>query len=438
MRGDLIKPYLLVAAPNKPENTGGVTLLEQTAKFDVVINNTPKGYMTAGVFECWLKHLRAEMQHKEKVILLLDGHRSHCTVEVQTMAKRLNIVLVYLPPNTTHGLQIMDQLFHRFNEARVLAHQELVPDVHLNMDLKIGIHITVVALDKMASISRQEVVGAWRACGITQSGFDKRYLRQPPPPSSNVTATSLPQNTEEDSPQLDSQPTEPVLLSPATARRLAVKFKTLKSDLKQATSRTREIQAQQEGTVRGTLLAQQESLQGSKAKKFKVKARGRAADFDDGQADTEEKRAEKAWRSQEAEVRQWLQSCSVEVPPMGQRFGIKAQKEALQKLGFSPKATAKEVHQQLLQAMTHDSEQEAASAAATAATAIQPSAASGDATTPAIPPEETEEDDWDAEDSQPAVFNSSEIQVDHALIEAELGKLGPEDKIYWQKMKSRI
>jgi hypothetical protein len=42
------------------------------------------------------------------VLLLLDGHQCHFTAKVIEAAKQNNIIILCLPPHTTHGLQPLD------------------------------------------------------------------------------------------------------------------------------------------------------------------------------------------------------------------------------------------------------------------------------------------------------------------------------------------
>jgi len=48
----------------------------------------------------------------EKVILILDGHCSHKSLEVIDLARSSGVVIVCLPPHTTHKLQPLDRTFY--------------------------------------------------------------------------------------------------------------------------------------------------------------------------------------------------------------------------------------------------------------------------------------------------------------------------------------
>ncbi|XP_072036875.1 uncharacterized protein [Amphiura filiformis] len=77
---------------------------------------TKNGWVTSIAFEKWFDELFVPYVNKyvkpilkeKKIILLLDGHRSHETLHLLTEAKKHDIEIVCLPPNTTHVLQPLD------------------------------------------------------------------------------------------------------------------------------------------------------------------------------------------------------------------------------------------------------------------------------------------------------------------------------------------
>jgi hypothetical protein len=61
----------------------------------------------------WLKHnFNPQTQARNKSggyrLLILDGHNSHCTFEFCQYAERNKIIILCLPPHTTHKLQPCD------------------------------------------------------------------------------------------------------------------------------------------------------------------------------------------------------------------------------------------------------------------------------------------------------------------------------------------
>ena len=76
------------------------------------ISTSESGWMTscnffefiANVFLPWVKEKNVHLP----VILFLDGHSTHMTLQVSTFCEENNIILYLLPPNTTHILQPAD------------------------------------------------------------------------------------------------------------------------------------------------------------------------------------------------------------------------------------------------------------------------------------------------------------------------------------------
>ena len=71
----------------------------------------PSGWMTAAGFLTFLKHFVAHVRPSptDKVILLLDNHVSHLSVDVLKFAKDNGVVMVSFPPHCSHKLQPLDR-----------------------------------------------------------------------------------------------------------------------------------------------------------------------------------------------------------------------------------------------------------------------------------------------------------------------------------------
>ncbi|XP_017302856.1 uncharacterized protein LOC108253432 [Diaphorina citri] len=71
-------------------------------------SSTESGWMQDYVFEKWLTKF-VQVQHIEKPILVtFDGHGSHLTYNVTKIAQENGLILLCLPPNTSHALQPLD------------------------------------------------------------------------------------------------------------------------------------------------------------------------------------------------------------------------------------------------------------------------------------------------------------------------------------------
>lgn len=71
----------------------------------------PSGWSSSDIFMVFLRHL---VQHSHatdtnKILLVLDNHESHISVESLNYAKEMGIVMLTLPPHTSHKLQPLDR-----------------------------------------------------------------------------------------------------------------------------------------------------------------------------------------------------------------------------------------------------------------------------------------------------------------------------------------
>lgn len=71
------------------------------------------GYMVSELFNRWMDHFikYAKPSKEEKVILILDGHASHTSLDALIKAKENGVVMLCLPPHCTHRLQPLDVAF---------------------------------------------------------------------------------------------------------------------------------------------------------------------------------------------------------------------------------------------------------------------------------------------------------------------------------------
>lgn len=72
---------------------------------------TPSGWMTTEIFVQWLKHFISYSHPTQEfpVLLLMDNHISHVSIEAKKLARENNVCLLTLPPHTSHKLQPLDR-----------------------------------------------------------------------------------------------------------------------------------------------------------------------------------------------------------------------------------------------------------------------------------------------------------------------------------------
>lgn len=78
-----------------------------------IANGHPKasGWMTSENFVEFLKHFRGHAKPSEQkpVLLILDNHQSHISIEAIDYAKEHNITMLSFPPHCSHALQPLDK-----------------------------------------------------------------------------------------------------------------------------------------------------------------------------------------------------------------------------------------------------------------------------------------------------------------------------------------
>ena len=72
---------------------------------------TDNGWINGDVFLKWLKHfvLHVKPSAESKVVLVVDGHSTHKSLAAIDYARENNIVMICLPPHSTHLMQPLDK-----------------------------------------------------------------------------------------------------------------------------------------------------------------------------------------------------------------------------------------------------------------------------------------------------------------------------------------
>jgi hypothetical protein len=106
--GEILPPFIIYAAKNlNPQWTFGGPPGSQYAVSE-------SGWITKDLFFKWFKWFVDYTQNVSKpVLLIMDNHACHISIEVIEMAKQNQILLLLLPPHCTHSLQPLDTVTFR-------------------------------------------------------------------------------------------------------------------------------------------------------------------------------------------------------------------------------------------------------------------------------------------------------------------------------------
>lgn len=76
---------------------------------DAVYAKSESGWIDSELFMVWMKKVFLQYCGSQRpVLLFVDGHASHITIDIIDLARENNIILFCLPPHTTHALQPLD------------------------------------------------------------------------------------------------------------------------------------------------------------------------------------------------------------------------------------------------------------------------------------------------------------------------------------------
>lgn len=103
--GSFLPPYCIFKGKNiKREFSNGMP------PGSVVRMSEKSAYVNAEIFFDWLKNHFLPRKPAGKVVLILDGHTSHCNLcEMLEFAEEHEIIMICLPAHTTHYLQPLDR-----------------------------------------------------------------------------------------------------------------------------------------------------------------------------------------------------------------------------------------------------------------------------------------------------------------------------------------
>lgn len=160
-------------------------------------NSTQSAWINSALFVKVLEHIKNHTRctNEDKILLLMDNHESHCSLEAVSYAKENGIVLVTFPPHCTHKLQPLDVgVFGPFKSKLKIAQNDWLTN---NPGKTIRIH-DLPSLTKIAfieSFSVKTIVNAFSKPGIwpfsrlafSEDDFAAAYVTDRPDPNSTQT-----------------------------------------------------------------------------------------------------------------------------------------------------------------------------------------------------------------------------------------------------------
>ena len=100
--GYVLPPFLIYPRQRITEN------LKEGAIAGTVFHCSDSGWVNAGLFLVWLQFFAQSIPLSRPVLLILDGHSSHVSIEAIEFARSNDIHMLCIPAHTTHIIQPLD------------------------------------------------------------------------------------------------------------------------------------------------------------------------------------------------------------------------------------------------------------------------------------------------------------------------------------------
>lgn len=161
--GDIVAPMIIYPYYRVPKDIANAVPQSFT------IGTSESGWMKAETFFEFIQNAFINYLVREKVqrpvILFVDGHKTHMSLQVSTLCEDNNIILYLLPPNTTHILQPAD--VGPFKPLKAYWRQTVVDFQRENPNCVVRRKNIAPLLEKVLQrITRDSITNGFRACGI--------------------------------------------------------------------------------------------------------------------------------------------------------------------------------------------------------------------------------------------------------------------------------
>ncbi|KAJ8910110.1 hypothetical protein NQ315_013249 [Exocentrus adspersus] len=137
---------------------------------------SPSGWMTHNIFVTWLQHFISHTKPtpKSPVLLLMDNLEAHVSYDSVTTAKKNNVILLTLPPHTSHRLQPLDRCV--YGPLKKYYNDECRSWLLTNPGKRISIYEVSQIFGRAypQAFSKKNIISGFRCTGIYP--FDKNIF----------------------------------------------------------------------------------------------------------------------------------------------------------------------------------------------------------------------------------------------------------------------
>ncbi|RLO13489.1 hypothetical protein DYB28_013246 [Aphanomyces astaci] len=186
-----------------PGQSCDTTILDNCPVKGAMVTTAPKAFMTANIFDGWLEKFGEwKLIHRDArpAVLVMDNCSSHFSPNTAAICHAYGILLVYLPPNSTHLFQPLDvAVFRSFKRSiskkvSIALRAGATTSISRSKAISIaGSAFNTVLLGLNAPVERKAnkqlaIVNGFRACGAWPLSLPKLLMKLSPP---RVNAGSL-------------------------------------------------------------------------------------------------------------------------------------------------------------------------------------------------------------------------------------------------------
>ena len=168
------------------------------------------GFMDSELFLKWFEKIfipNARPTEDNSVLLLMDGHASHCSPQVIEAARQHNVILLALTPHTTHLCQPLDVAVYSSLKDNLGRFIKVGQALKGNLWIPKKQVPRIIKKPFEESMSMANIKAGFRKCGVAPfdpNALDKsRMLRNQLIPNLDVDLSLPPQTSIEEAPSLD-------------------------------------------------------------------------------------------------------------------------------------------------------------------------------------------------------------------------------------------
>lgn len=131
-----------------------------------LFTNSESGWINADLCLEWFKFFLEQIPFARPILLILDGHTSHTSIELIDLARENKIHLLCLPPHTTHILQPLDVGVFKSFKANFSKACTNYLSKHPGRVITVEKLASLVAEAWPLSMSTVNILSGFRKCGI--------------------------------------------------------------------------------------------------------------------------------------------------------------------------------------------------------------------------------------------------------------------------------